>query len=525
MKKILALFLCLCMVFSSLVGCSKSQTENEGNTEGKEVTKDESDKVKKEDDDNDEIVKIVWQYPTAGELGPGFQDVEDALNEMLEKDIGVHVTLEPCSLDKSQQEASLAISSGEQVDIINTAFTGVGSIVDSELIIALDDLLASYGEDITEQCNVAAIDGCRYDGKLYGIPMAYTVFNAYGYAIRKDLCEKYDITIDPNKVYTLDELEKIFATVKAGEGENFFCTIPWNGTDDPLNGSYIAYDKIGGGLSSGVLMLNRSFEDLTVFNLFETEEYKDYVNMMYDWAKKGYIAPDAAITTEQPGSLLATGNYLGEMFWANPDSAASLSSTGYDYDMIRLVDYFIANNGGQATMWNISSSCKHPEKAMQTLNYIYKNKEATWLLQFGIEGESYEIVEQNDEGTQIKYTSDDVNALPYYQLFGIYGNRFDWPVVYPTEIGMSKILKDTQAMIPKSRYSPALGYSFVQSSVSAEIAAINTVIAQYMSTFNAGALDPEQALPEFIAALKAAGIDKVISENQKQLDEWAANNK
>ncbi|MDQ6420182.1 DUF3502 domain-containing protein [Paenibacillus sp. LHD-117] len=36
-----------------------------------------------------------------------------------------------------------------------------------------------------------------------------------------------------------------------------------------------------------------------------------------------------------------------------------------------------------------------------------------------------------------------------------------------------------------------------------------------------GTLDPEKNLPDFISKLKAAGIDKVIAEKQKQLDEWA----
>lgn len=57
---------------------------------------------------SEEIVELVWHYPTAGEFGQGFKDVEAALNEMLEKDIGVHVTFEPCVLGKSHQDAALA---------------------------------------------------------------------------------------------------------------------------------------------------------------------------------------------------------------------------------------------------------------------------------------------------------------------------------------------------------------------------------------------------------------------------------
>jgi hypothetical protein len=32
-----------------------------------------------------EITEIVWQYPSPGDLGPGFQDMEDALNAMMER--------------------------------------------------------------------------------------------------------------------------------------------------------------------------------------------------------------------------------------------------------------------------------------------------------------------------------------------------------------------------------------------------------------------------------------------------------
>ena len=54
--------------------------------------------------DQEEIVEIIWQYPTSGNLGAGFQDMEDALNEMMERDIGVHVTFEPVGLGEAQQK-------------------------------------------------------------------------------------------------------------------------------------------------------------------------------------------------------------------------------------------------------------------------------------------------------------------------------------------------------------------------------------------------------------------------------------
>lgn len=473
----------------------------------------------------EEILTIVWQYPTPGNLGSGFQEVEDALNAMLEKDVGARVKFEPVGLNESAKKASLAVASGEQLDIMLTAFTSLGPSVDSGMIIPLDELLDQHGKDIKEQAGVL-LQGASYDSKIYGVPPVYIKGNTYGYLARTELLKKYGITIDPDKKYTLDDLDQIFAKIKAGEGKDFYMTIPWNTTQDPLNSSYIEYDKIGGSLATGVLMLNRGFDDTTVTNLFATDEYASYANKMYDWAQKGYISSDAAITKQSPDSLLLTKKYLGMFYWNDRLSASEYgASAGMEFTGIPMLDPYVANNGGQNIMWNITKASKDPAKAMEVLNYIYKNKEAAWLLQFGIEGKSYKVVEQSDKGTLIEYLDKDTSKLPYYQPYGIYGNRLEWPVVAPAPIDKNKILKEDDDRIPESRYSPALGYSFVQTNVSSEIAAVSTVIEQFTPAINSGALDPAKAMPEFLSALKAAGMDKIIQENQTQLDKWLQSNK
>lgn len=522
--KVLAVLLSMAMLTLSLAGCSDEREEVASNGSNAQSVSEQKEK-QEPDNNSEEIVELIWHYPTAGEFGPGFKAVENALNEMLEKDIGVHVTFEPCNLSESHHDAALAISSGEQIDIVSSAYNVIGDAVEDGIIIPLDDLLQTDGIGIVNTVNPGAIAATGYGGKVYGVPSGGPVYNGFGYIIRKDMCDKYDITIDPDKLYTMDELEDIFAIVKAGEGEGFYCMVSQFNSDVPFKGAYIELDAVGGSTAAGVLMLNRSFEDLTVYNLYETEEYKDYVYTMYDWANKGYIAPDAAIATETVEELLKTGNYLGHCFWTRPDTIANIEgATGYEYEVIKMIDNYIPYNCETYCSWNISTSCEYPEKAMQALNYLYENKEAAWLVQFGIEGESYEVVEQTEAGTKIRYLAD-ISSLPYYQNYGLWGFDLDWPTVEPGEMGISEEIKTVQEALPENRYSPAIGYSFNASNVSAEKAAVTTVIDQYMPSINAGALNPDDAYPEFLDALKDAGIDKVIAENQKQLEEWALNNK
>ncbi len=514
MKKRLVAALCSAVMVFSLAACGNSGGSQNGGEDGQNS----------DGNSDDEIVEIFWQFPTTGEFSEAFYRMEDALNEMMEKDIGVHVTFVATTLTDSQQDATLAVSTGEQLDISLTAFTALGNLVENGMILELDDLLEEYGPDIISHCG-EKVEGCYYDGKLYSVPTcADQVWNTYGYVMKKEYADKYGFEQDDNRLYTLDEIEDMFEIVKEGEGENFYMMAPWNNTYEPLNYSLQEYDMITGSFSAGVLMLNRSFEDLTVYNFFETEEYKAFCERMYDWAQKGYIAQDAAIDTEY-ATRSAQSNYLGNFGYGMPssDMLSENSSWNQDAVLFRTVAPFYKLNGGCTVNWNIPITSAHPEKAIEAINYTFKNVKAATLIQYGFEGEEYEVVEDDGEHQVIKYLSDNPADLPYMNAYGIWGDRFELPSVYPSPIDWGERMLAYGEQIPEGRKSPALGYSFNAESVSSEVAAVETVMEQYCYSFNAGALDPDKALPEFIDALKAAGIDKVIAENQRQLDEWAAN--
>ena len=526
MKKVLLFFLCSVLVLSVLAGCGNKVETSESNSADNTTTTYET--ITESDGlttNSQEITNIIWQYPTPGNTGSGFQEVEDAFNAMLEKDIGVHVKFELVPLMESQKKAQLMVSAGEQLDIALTAFTSLGPLVESGLILPLDELVEKYGQGIKEACGESLLNG-SYKGKLYGIPPADRRGNSYGFLARTDLLQKYGITIDENKYYTIDEIEQMFAIVKAGEGPNFYCEIPWNTTPEPLNNGYIEYDKVGGAIGNGVLMLNRGFDTTKIENLFATEEYKEYAEMKYRWAQKGYISPDAAITTETGDSLMKTGKYFGVFYWADPAAENSYEATvDFDLTLIKMVKPYVAGSGGALITWNIPITSVSPEKAMKALNYLYSNYEANKLIQFGIEGKSYKVLQKTDEGELIQYLEDDTSKLPYHNPYGLWGIILKWPAVYPAPINIKKIMREWDAAIPKTRYSPAIGYSFVQTSVATEIAAVQAVVDQYTPIINCGAADPSKALPEFLSALKAAGVDKIIEENQRQFDAWLASKK
>lgn len=473
-------------------------------------------------EENGEIVEIFWQYPAYGEVSEGFYDMEDALNEIMENEIGVHVTFVPTGLETSQQDAILDVSAGEQLDVCLSAFTGLGPLVEKGLILPLDDMLTENGwDEVLAEHNANPFEKSTYLGHAYGVPTGDKTYNYYSYILKKPFAEKYDVMPDDNKIYTLDEIEDIFAVIKEGEGENVYMQIPWLNTYEPLNYGMCEYDLLGGDMSYGVLMLNRGFDQTEVTNLFATEEYAAYCDRMYDWAQKGYISPNAAIDADAVNEIGTSDKYVG--WFAYGDETVDMIQSAWNDGIVqyKTIDGYISNTSSKLN-WSIPITSGNPEKALEAVVYIYDHPEAAWLIQFGIEGDSWRITEEKDGSYAGEYTNEDVFQLSYLNPYGLWGNVLEWPAI-GNPIGLGKMRMATEEKVVEAgRITPAAGYVFDASGVSAEIAAVQTVIAQYAPSLNAGAIDPAKAFPEFLEALDAAGINKIIAENQSQLDAFLA---
>ena len=70
--------------------------------------------------------------------------------------------------------------------------------------------------------------------------------------------------------------------------------------------------------------------------------------------------------------------------------------------------------------------------------------------------------------------------------------------------------------------SPAHGFSWDSNPVLNQGTACNNVVSEYHTALRWGTMDPAENLPKFIADLEAAGINEIIEEKQKQLDEYLA---
>lgn len=171
--------------------------------------------------------------------------------------------------------------------------------------------------------------------------------------------------------------------------------------------------------------------------------------------------------------------------------------------------------------WAIPVSSKYPEKAMALMNLFYTDATVINLMSYGIEGEHY-VVTDTENGV-IDYPEGVDGSTTTFapgMNFGV-GNEL---LGYIWEGNELDIWDQMEEFNSTAQASPALGFAFDNASVANEVSACNNVLTKYAIGLEIGCVDIDTILPEFQQALKDAGIDKIIEEKQKQINEWYAAN-
>lgn len=478
----------------------------------------------------DDIVDIVMPMATLGEAPSDLEKVEAKLNELTEEKIGVHLIIEPIPFSDLSSQQNLMLSSGDQIDLVLSLWeSGISNYVEKGAVIELTDLLEEYGQDILKSVG-SGVAGGYYADALYAVPNAESQGHSYGFYARTDVIEELGFTFDPEAVYTIEDLEELFAAYKEKYGDGYYCVAGTASTSDFFMYLKGHTDALGngaggtGGYATGALVDCLDKENTTIQNLYATEEYMEYAEKMYNWAQKGYYSADAATNTDSGTAQIASGNYLGQF---NPTEATTQvqvsSACGTDMTPITIVDPFSTTGMYQSVLWGISSNCENPEKAMEMLNLLYGDAEVVSMLMYGIEGETYEVVEQGDDYKKVIDFTEGMNSMnsPYYVTLGVFGNQNLYPQWLPAGLDQYEKLENFNEYVKQEdRQSVALKYAFNYSELSSNYSAVNAVISQYAGAIACGSVDPSTQIPAFVKALEEAGINELIEANQKQFDAW-----
>lgn len=500
------------LMVSVISGCSNDNKEKASiDKQPAETEKNSSEGSSKVEAEKDkEIVELTW-YIFQGSKMQDEDLVWDAINAYLEKEMGLRVNQKILTWDDYKAKLPLSIASGEPFDICFTASWLNEYIpnVAKGAFKPLNDLLDTHGQALKETIPEKLWNGVRVDGEVYGIPCYKEMGHQWGYFLNKSMVEKYNMDFTGFNHWS--DIEPYLQIIKENEPGILPLGIvnntpPWfmEKTIDKVSGS----DSIPGVVYSDTT-------DYSVINEFATDQFKAYVTKMHQWFKKGYISKSVATTSDTGPEVKAQKVFAGLVSYAPYAENWFKQSNGYEVVFVPVGKPVLATRDCQGGLHAINNNSKHPEEAMALLNRVNTDPVLRNMLNYGIEGQHY--VRVND--TQVEAAEGiDSTAHPYNYGYGwIFGNVFLSYVdtTFPVD------LWDTfRAYNDSSEPAPSLGFNFDPTPVSTEIAVINNVWSQYAIPLWTGAVDPEKYLPEFLDRLEQAGIQRILDEQQKQLDAW-----
>ncbi|QHW31379.1 ABC transporter substrate-binding protein [Paenibacillus rhizovicinus] len=473
--------------------------------------------------------EVVMVYPDAKQNDLGA--VQSAMNDYLKKtypDMNMTVKLNPIDWSAYADKLNLMMSSGEKFDLLWTAnWMNFETQVNKGALLPLDELVDQYGPDI-KSVEGDLLDGAKRNGKLFGIHVHQELGNPQGIALRKDLIDKYHIDLTPLQSGEFKDLEPILKTIK----ENEPSVTPAVGPAFPL-GAYFgsgSMESIIGPVGLDQRDTNPDNE-FKVVDMYETPRYMELAKLTHDWYKAGYINKDATTPGvdiwkkfQAKTAFAAIGTDLEivkDMAIGQPSVMAGKSAQlGMDIIQVPMNIDRLHTSKLSATLQAVSQTSKDPARAMMLLDLFYKDQNLLTLFNYGVEGTHYALNNGQIDVPQGK-TKDNVGF--YHDNQWMLGNQ----MLNYTRLGEDpnkyKNYEQFNEMV-KSQPSPLIGFVFDSEPVKNELIAVSKVQSTFDPGLQSGQLNPETDLPKMISKLKAAGLDKVLGEAQKQIDAWRTAN-
>lgn len=205
------------------------------------------------------------------------------------------------------------------MDVISSFGLSAQTMMAQNQILPLNDYLDEYVPETKAAISDLDWQCMTINGNITGVPANIEKASAYGLLMVKDVVD--ELGIDWESVKTLEDAEPIYEQVQAAHPEMYMLVADFGDIRRPL-----CYDPLGND-NFGILedpLTER--EDLEVVNLYETEAFVDWINIMYDFNQKGYIQPDAASSTESANSLLGAGKAFSNITNIKPGIEAGMDA-------------------------------------------------------------------------------------------------------------------------------------------------------------------------------------------------------
>ena len=449
----------------------------------------------------DSVKSVAVHIPTAYDL-PDAQQVEDAINKITEEKYKIHMDLNFVSTGNWQQQSNLLLT-GDEADVIAVFGTPLTTYVKNGQLADLTDYYAGAYDAFKKVWSEDALQGTSVKGKIYAIPNMRNFGNYFGLDIDEDIAAEFGI--EDGQRLTMEEVDQ-FLRAAHEKYPDRYALAPQGG--DCLIGQW-SWDGLGDNKMVGVLP--ECGQTTEVQNLFDTDDFREFCNWSRSWYQDGLIMQDILSNTQSWQTMINNGQAIACL-----DNYGVNSLKG----MIRTVilDKWAVANSYAELCYAINMNSKDKDAAWKTMEILYTDSDVSTLLNDGIEGTHYV---KNEDGT-ISFPEGKTASDCGYGMADTY-----WITPYsanslPLDVNGPDFFTDLTKFNEETLKSKAFGFSFDTTDVADQYTACCNVMDKYYKALMSGTVDPETTIAQADAEFEAAGLNDIITEKQKQLDEFLA---
>lgn len=440
-----------------------------------------------------EVQNLVVAIPTLFDINDA-QVVEDAINKISADKYGVTIKLEFIAAGNWTQQTNLLLTSDE-VDVLAFYATPLTTFIKNNQALPLENYVANASEEFKAVWTEEELQGTTMNGHIYGIPNLRNFGNTRGLDIDKNIAAEFGI--EDGQHMTMDEVSD-FLYAAHEKYPDRYAIVPQSSS---LMVSGWTWDGLGDGKFIGVL--EDCGQDLTVKNLFETDDFKEFCTYTRQWYVDGLCMADALSNTEDGKKLIQSGKAVACFENYAVDTAEGCIRTV-------VVDPWAVSNSYAELSYGINTNSSKPDAAWKVIEMFYTDHEICELLTNGIEGTHYQV---NEDGT-----ASNINDAYYISAIA-------WVLPYsgyahPLDANGPTYYEDLIAFNGSCTKSKGLGFAFDSASVANQYTACCNVMDKYYAALMCGTVDVESTLEQANGEFEAAGLSDIIAAKQEQLDSF-----
>lgn len=440
---------------------------------------------------NNTITELTWVVK--GEKPNDHNFVIEKLNLYLKDKISVKLNLAYINEDSYSLEVDKIFNGSNYADIV---------WVSSSYLDYSNYLFGGKILDISEYVDQSPIknvissqmwNSVTYGKSKYGIPTYKNSVTQPYFIFNEEYVKKYNINYSSLK--SLYSFDSVLKNIKQSEPHIY----PFNLDKNGYMGLFDEFELIFENLPIGIYLDEK--ENIKVYDLYETTEVIDKLEVLNTWYNQGYINKDASYIDRYNSEVIISAD--------NGDSIKNEDiEKKYNYNIIKTsrTENYYTNNTTQNSINVIPEKSNNKDASFKLLELINTDSYVRNLLAFGIEDQNYRF--SND--TQIVKLNDNYNPPVYTQ--GTFFNLYT--LSDELSIKWEQVKKNNQ----NSKMSPILGFIPNTTDINEKILECASIYSKWKPHINTGAQKYSDAIPKMIKELDKSGYRDIINVVQQQID-------